>query len=381
MTFLSLITIRIPPLRVVLSLLLMPALLFPGCTPDQPDRIDIAWALSDTRGTACFDRVTAPRPLVFPDDAGPHDTFRTEWWYYTGNLTTDKGRHFGYQLTFFRQALSCDPVTGTSQWRTRQLYLAHLAITDTRNQQFYSTSRMNRQSLGVTGSRADPFAVWLDNWEVRQVGDTGSHLALEAASDEIFVSFTLVQAKPPIFQGVRGFSPKGPGEGNASYYYSLPRLHTRGIIGIGEDRFEVRGHSWFDHEWSTTVLGEDIQGWDWFSAHLEDGRDLVVCRIRKRDGSANGYGFGSISFADGTYVILSEPDFTLTPESHWQSPDTGIRYPVRWRILIPDHGLDLAAVPVIDHQEHTHAFTYWEGAMRFSGTEVQGMGYLEMTGY
>ncbi|MDZ7667778.1 MAG: lipocalin-like domain-containing protein [Desulfotignum sp.] len=327
----------------MLALMLMPALMFQGCTTDDPDRIDIAQALSNSQGTECFDRVTAPRPLVFPDDAGPHNTFRTEWWYYTGNLTTDTGRHFGYQLTFFRQALSCDPVTGTSQWRTRQLYLAHLAVTDTRNRQFYSTSRMNRESLNIAGCRSDPFAVWLDDW---QVTDTGSHLALDAASSDISLSFTLVQTKPPILQGDRGYSPKGPGKGNASYYFSLPRLETRGVIGIGKDRFEVKGSSWFDHEWSTTVIGEDIQGWDWFSAHLEDGRDLMVCRIRKADGTPNGFGFGSISLADGTYVILSENDFTLTPESFWKSPDSGTRYPVNWRIQIPAHDLDLAVAGI-----------------------------------
>jgi predicted secreted hydrolase len=223
--------------------------------------------------------------------------------------------------------------------------------------------------------------VWLDNWQVQQIDTPGSSLALEAASDDISLSFTLEQTKPPIFQGDRGFSPKGPGKGNASYYYSLPRLLTQGVIRIGNDRFEVRGHSWFDHEWSTTVLGKDIQGWDWFSAHLEDSRDLMVCRIRKADGTENGYSFGSISMADGTFVILTESDFTLTPTGHWKSPDTGIRYPVRWRIKILDHDLDLHVTPVMDHQEHTHAFAYWEGAMRFTADNVRGMGYLEMTGY
>ncbi len=369
---------RILSLMLMLFLVLVPALVFQGCTTEAPDRIDIAQALSNTQGTECFDRVTAPRPMVFPDDAGPHDTFRTEWWYYTGNLTTDTGRHFGYQLTFFRQALSCDPVTGTSQWRTRQLYLAHFAVTDTRNRQFYSTSRMNRESLKIAGCRSDPFAVWLDDW---QVTDTGTGLAMDAVANDISLSFTLVQTKPLILQGDRGYSPKGPGKGNASYYFSLPRLDTRGVISIGKDRFEVKGSSWFDHEWSTTVIGEDIQGWDWFSAHLEDGRDLMVCRIRKADGTPNGFGFGSISLADGTYVILSETDFTLTAKSHWKSPDTGTRYPVNWQIQIPAHDLDLTVIPVIDHQEHTHAFAYWEGAMRFTADNVQGMGYLEMTGY
>ncbi|MEX1299800.1 MAG: lipocalin-like domain-containing protein [Desulfotignum sp.] len=363
----------------MLALMLVPVLLLQGCgATDEPERIDIAAALSDAQESECFDRVTGPRPLVFPEDAGPHDNFRTEWWYYTGNLTTDTGRHFGYQLTFFRQALSCGPVTGTSRWRTRQLYLAHFAITDTQTRRFLSFSRMNRQSLNIAGTRSHPFTVWLDDW---QVADTGTSLAMEAAANNISLSFTLVQTKPLILQGDRGYSPKGPGKGNASYYFSLPRLDTRGVIGIGKDRFEVKGSSWFDHEWSTTVIGEDIQGWDWFSAHLEDGRDLMVCRIRKADGTPNGFGFGSISLADGTYAILSETDFTLTPKSHWESPDTGARYPVNWRIQIPAHDLDLTVIPVINHQEHTHAFAYWEGAMRFTGDNVRGMGYLEMTGY
>jgi predicted secreted hydrolase len=359
--------------------LIFPALFVWGCvSPEDTERIDIARALSDARNIDCFDTVTGPEPLDFPKDAGPHENFRTEWWYYTGNLTTARGRHFGYQLTFFRQALSCDPVTGNSRWRTRQLYFAHFALTDTRKKAFHALSRMNRQSLGIAGSRAQPFTVWVDNWQVKE---TGAHLFLNAVSDDITLSLTLEQEKPPIFQGDRGYSKKGPGTGNASFYFSLPRLHTQGTITVGETRFQVTGNSWFDHEWSTTVLGDDVQGWDWFSAHLDDGRDLMVCRIRKADGTSNGFGFGSVSFADGTYAILSETDFTLTPLVRWKSPETGKRYPVQWQIRIPEYNLDLSVTPVMDNQEHTHTFVYWEGAMHFSGPDVQGMGYLEMTGY
>src|SRR5213593_1413088 len=58
---------------------------------------------SDSAG---FARALAPRLLSFPADHGPHPDFRTEWWYYTGNLRTAAGRHFGFQLTFFRVALA-----------------------------------------------------------------------------------------------------------------------------------------------------------------------------------------------------------------------------------------------------------------------------------
>jgi predicted secreted hydrolase len=364
-------------ISVVLAVILT-GIFLQGCAPQEEDRIDIAQALSDVRGIDCFDSVTAPRPLIFPEDAGPHETFRTEWWYYTGNLTTGQGRHFGYQLTFFRQALSCEPVTGDSRWRTRQLYFAHFAVTDTQNKAFYAASRMNRESLGIAGSRAQPFHVWIDDWQVQQ---SNEHLVLTAQDGDISLSLELTRTKPAIFQGERGYSQKGPGTGNASYYYSFPRLSTRGTIAIDDNRFQVSGTTWFDHEWSTTVLGDEVKGWDWFSAHLADGRDLVVCRIRNADGTSNGYGFGSISFADGTYEILSESDFTLVPKTYWKSPDTGTRYPVVWHLTIAAHNLDLMVEPVINNQEHTHAFAYWEGAMRFFSPNVQGMGYLEMTGY
>ncbi|NIW46576.1 MAG: hypothetical protein GWN30_18025, partial [Gammaproteobacteria bacterium] len=65
-----------------------------------------------------FTRADGVIPLPFPETFGPHNDFRTEWWYYTGNLETEEGRHFGYQLTFFRQALVPQEqiLTSESQW-------------------------------------------------------------------------------------------------------------------------------------------------------------------------------------------------------------------------------------------------------------------------
>ena len=55
---------------------------------------------------AGYARVTETRRFVFPADHGPHPEYRTEWWYYTGNLESADGEHLGFQLTFFRQALA-----------------------------------------------------------------------------------------------------------------------------------------------------------------------------------------------------------------------------------------------------------------------------------
>lgn len=350
-----------------------------GCSPPpEQDRVNISRALSSAIGTACYENAEAVVDIKFPEDSGPHDTFQTEWWYYTGNIETSQGQQFGYQLTFFRQALSCEPVSGNSKWRTRQLYFSHFAVTDMKNNTFMSDFRMNRQSLGIAGAKSRPYRVWVDDWRVEQVKD---HLVLNAKSEKIRIQLFLSNEKPMILQGKKGLSRKGKDPSNASYYYSLPRLGTKGTLEIGPDTYKVTGHSWFDHEWSTSALDADVAGWDWFSVHLSDGRDLMVCQVRRSDGTPNGYGFGSLSFPDGTYKILSENMFSIRPKAYWTSPVTGMRYPSQWEIAIPDFGIVLDAIPLVQDQEHTHMFAYWEGAVRFSGDRIGGLGYVELTGY
>lgn len=350
-----------------------------GCNPaPEQDRINISKILSSTTGTACYEKADAPLAIDFPRDSGPHNTFRTEWWYYTGNLETSRGRQFGYQLTFFRQALSCEPVKGASKWRTRQLYFAHFAVTDIREKAFFSDFRMNRQSLGIAGAKSVPYTVWIDDW---QAGQADNHLVLTAKGKKAAIKLFLNREKPVILQGNQGLSRKGREPFNASYYYSLPRLEANGTIEIGPDIYRVTGKSWFDHEWSTSALGADVAGWDWFSVHLNDGRDLMVCRIRKADGTPSKYGFGSISFSDGTYVILSAGGFSIKTKKYWKSPATGRQYPSGWEIFLPGYSLVLTAVPMVQNQEHTHMFAYWEGAVHFSGKGITGLGYAELTGY
>ncbi len=344
----------------------------------KAEQINIAEALSKLESDDCFETAQKTRQIELPKDAGPHNGFRTEWWYYTGNLFTAQGREFGYQLTFFRQALSCEPVQGRSKWRTRQLYFAHFAVTDTRAKHFYSDQRMNRESLGIAGAKSFPYQVWIDNWQVRQKGD---QQILTAESKAFAVHLDLRPEKPVLLQGENGFSRKGKEPANASHYYSFPRLGTTGTITINDSQYRVKGVSWFDHEWNTSALGSDAAGWDWFSVHLEDGRDLMVCQVRNRNGSANGYGFGSISFSDGRVQTFKENQFDIIITGHWKSPDTGKTYPAKWQIAIPALNLNLTAIPAIPDQEHTGLFSYWEGAARFTGRHAKGMGYVEMTGY
>ena len=361
-----------------LFLLLVTAIMLAGCdSPTGKETIDIGQAISSPTALPCFKRADRERPLVFPADHGSHEDFQTEWWYYTGNLADPWGRRFGYQLTFFRRALACGPVTGTSSWRTRQLYFAHFAVTDIGTEAFHSDSRMARESIGIAG--ATPHRVWIENWSAQKTGDNKIHLAARGA--DFSVEFILSSGKPLVLQGRSGLSQKSAQPGNASYYYSLPRSPTRGTIRTPSGEFSVAGLTWFDHEWSTSALDSDEKGWDWFALQLDDGRDIMVCRIRRADNRPNGFSFGCISHADGDYDILGPEDFILTSTATWQSPVTRCTYPSGWKIFISPLNLGLKVTPRLKAQEHTGDFIYWEGAVAVSGSQVSGSGYVELTGY
>ncbi len=238
-----------------------------------------------------FARATAPRPFSFPADSGPHPEFRTEWWYYTGNLETAAGRHFGFQLTFFRTALAPPAARATdrsapspSAWSARQLYLAHFALTDTAGRRFHAWSRLDREALGLAGAQASPFRVWLEDWSAESDAPGGLPVRLRAAEGDVAIDLVLASEKPVALQGDRGLSRKGPEPGNASYYYSLSRMTARGTVRAGGEALAVSGLAWMDREWSTSALGPELVGWDWVALQLDDGRDVMLYRLRRRDG-------------------------------------------------------------------------------------------------
>lgn len=357
----------------------------PEDTADKgEERLSVAQLLGggNTEGYA---RAYAPRPFAFPADHGPHPDYRQEWWYFTGNLATPKGRRFGFQLTFFRTALAPGPVERDSAWATRQAYMAHFTVSDIGAGRFHAFERFSRAALGLAGAEAQPFRVWLEDWSADGEGEGVLPMRLRAAEEGIAVDLTLDSAKPPVLQGDRGLSRKGPAPGNASYYYSLPRMPTRGAVRIGDETFQVEGLSWMDREWSTSGLGEDQVGWDWFSLQLADGREVMFYRLRRRDGSADPFSGGTLVRADGSSRRLGPEDVRLRVLEHWQSPRTGVRYPSRWAFGIPKEGMELEITPYLPDQELDLAVRYWEGAIQVreaaQHSPLAGSGYMELTGY
>jgi len=341
--------------------------------------VSSALTAADDRGYA---RALAPREFHFPADHGPHPAFRTEWWYYTGNLATAGGSRFGFQLTFFRSALAPGMPVRSSAWATRQAWLAHFTVSDVQGGKFHSFERWSRGAVGLAGAQADPFRVWVKDWTA-EGKPPGMHLT--ASAGEAGIDLVLQAGKPPVLQGERGLSRKSAEPGNASYYYSLTRMPTTGTVRLGDERFPVTGEAWMDREWSTSSLGKDEVGWDWFALQLADGEDLMLYRLRRKDGSIDPASSGTLIGPRGETRPLGLAGFQLESSGEWRSPRSGARYPARWRVRVPSEDLDLEIRPRLADQELDVSFRYWEGAMAVEGTRhgkpVQGQGYVELTGY
>jgi predicted secreted hydrolase len=322
----------------------------------------------------------------FPRDYFDHPDFQTEWWYYTGNLKSANGRRYGFELTFFRQAVSRD-LAQAATWDVKDLYLTHLALSDLDGQKFYHSERINRAGPGIAGVSVSTSSIWNGNWQIQW---EGSDQKLQAVEKQFQLHLVLHPEKSPVLHGENGFSQKSEGAGHASYYISLTRLTATGQLELNAEQFEVSGLAWMDHEFFTHLLEAGQIGWDWLSLQLEDNTELMLFRIRRKDGSLDPFSSGTYVDAQGKSTHLRASDFILEPlTENWTSPVTHATYPIGWKIMIPRLQIELEAHTTLAAQELAGktkiAPPYWEGAITLGGHRgkmpLGGVGYLEMTGY
>ena len=342
-------------------------------------------ALAPAFAQSAWKNASPDHRFEFPRDHASHPDSKIEWWYYTGNVATASGRRFGYQVTFFRVGVDHTPAN-PSKWAVRDIFMAHLAVSDPDGRRYRFDERLSRGGPGLSGAATDRYRVWNDDWSAR-LDDNGHHI-IQARSREAAVEFTLDEGKAPALNGVKGFSQKGAQAGNASNYYSLTRMPTRGAITIDGERFEVTGESWMDHEFGTSFLEPEQQGWDWLSIQLDDRRELMLYQLRRADGSRDPRSSGTLVEADGRTRHLTAADFTMAPTGTLFTPPSGAKYPVGWTIGLASEGLSLSVSTPLANQELRTlgaGVAYWEGMIEVAGTArgraVSGRGYLEMTGY
>jgi predicted secreted hydrolase len=326
------------------------------------------------------------RPLRFPRDHGAHAPYRTEWWYLTGWLEAPGEPALGVQITFFRSRTRHDGAN-PSRFAPTQLLFAHAAIASPRAGRLVHAQRSARAGFGLAGFSEADLDVAIGSWELQRDARNTIHARIDDESLALDLRFT--PAGPPVPQGDRGYSRKGPEAAQASWYYSLPQLAVDGRIRgpDGVAARAVRGHAWLDHEWSSEILHPDASGWDWVGLNLDDGSALMAFRIRHRD--------GSVLWSDAHWIApervagrelprkASEPPRFL-PLRHWRSARSGASWPVAMRI--ETNGRLLVLEPLLDDQEidasASTGTVYWEGAVVvLEGGRRIGAGYLELTGY
>ena len=331
-------------------------------------------------------QATAGYRFAFPRDHASHPDYKIEWWYYTGNLKAKDGRRFGYQVTWFRVGIDHTP-SNPSRWTIRDLYMTHLAVSDAAGQRYRFAEKLSRGGPGLAGADTHRYHVWNEDW-TGTLNERGQHV-LTAMSKDAGIDLVLDEGKAPAINGVNGISQKGAREGNASHYYSLTRMPTRGTIMVDGERVDVEGLTWMDHEFGTSFLEPEQRGWDWLAIQLSDGRELMLYQLRRADGSRDPRSSGTLVNKDGSTVHLGNDDFTQAPGQARFKSANGTVYPVEWTIGIPAHAITLRVTTPLEDQElslvRSTGIAYWEGMIDVAGTsgsaKVTGSGYLEMTGY
>ena len=323
----------------------------------------------------------------FPRDDFSHDDFRIEWWYYTGNLESETGRRFGYQMTFFRVGLEGDqPIDNPSKWKVDHIYFAHMTVSDIQNKNFHFFERINRKGIKNAGAESDRFKIWNSDWSLTADGNTQKIIAQENATG---IELNLTPIKKRVFHGKNGISVNGSDKGNASHYFSFTRMKTEGSVFIKGENFKVTGTSWMDREFSSNPLNPSLVGWDWFSLKLDNQTEIMLYQLRQKDGNIDPHSSGTFIAADQNSHHLTLDNFSISPKSTWTSDKTNATYPALWEIDLPESDTHLKIIPDFSDQElynlRSISGSYWEGSVSVKGSvagkPVTGKGYVELVGY
>lgn len=324
-------------------------------------------------------------PPTLPRDHGPHPAFRTEWWYFTGWFKSPELEHpLGLQITFFRSAPNVD-VLNPSAFTPKQLLLAHAAVTLPSEGKLKHAQIIRRAGTGgaLFGSHPQQvLTIQMPGWALQT--DQGDEWKCAIQTPQLAMNLRMEQTQEPWLQGRGGYSQKGPKPEQSSHYITLPHMKCSGTIGLNGKTLPVKGSFWMDHEWSSTVLAPNAQGWDWVGLHGNNGESLMAFQIRDQNTSKPPvWVHATLRQADGTVSTFKQVKFEI--QRQWKSTRTGIEYPVQQQLVLDKQTFSLE--PLFDDQElnalASSGTLYWEGAVRVKNTDTSpwGQGYLEMTGY
>jgi predicted secreted hydrolase len=370
-----------------LFILAATVLLVTGCTSEAEKKRQPLKLLADADGQ--FTNASLDKPIIFPQAHAPKKDYRQEWWYLTAILTTEDDQSLASQWTLFRRAV------GDKHW-----YFAHAALADANNHS--AAYRNGREELGNVNITTEPFNATIDDWQWQSkstllpaslvygsaIGSINSALDVSAVDGAIKekaatttrendwqVDLKLATTADYFLQGDNGFSLKHPNLNIASHYYSQPFIDVTGKVYWQGKWQKVTGTAWFDREWASQMLGQDQQGWDWFSLRLNKNTALMVFRVRS---DQQDYFYASIMSRNGEIRSIASSDITLI--SHHKNTSSDSPYPQSFSLAIAKENINIKVEVINKQQIMRFGIEYFEGMVSFSGSH-QGEGFVEMTGY
>lgn len=333
--------------------------------------------------SAAFKRPRFPHEFSFPADHGPHPGFRTEWWNLAGSLEDEQGRYLGIQFMIMRLGLLAEPPDRASRWAATDVYVAVFSASDPAAGRLRTDSRTSRAAVGLAGASAELRRVWVEDWQLKQGAAPGLGLTVQSRSGEVALSLTLLNEKPLIDENEVRESDSG--RDTPFHFYLEPRLRAEGSLRMGEANLTVHGSMSMEHAWGELPLPGGPVALDRFTLHLTDGRELLLSRTHRVDGSGKPETTGLLIGAEGGASALANADVQLNPTGYWVKDSTGVRYPVRWSLHIPDHALELVLSPYYENQAGLVWLPFWAGPMRISTQSPDqtnvGDGFVQLMGY
>ena len=309
------------------------------------------------------------KPLKFPRDEQKHDHI-IEWWYFNGHLKTKNGRTFSYMNTLFAAKPNKVAIPLAKRLPLKTWYFAHYLLTDHQKQKVWSkivpVSFVDKKSFTLP-------LLWVQYDNSCLLVET-KLFNYQIVND--LVDLNLSAKKKPLLVNNKGFIDLGD---KATYYYSLSRLKTKGLIKAGKKWLEVSGLSWMDHQWAQTPLTKNDK-WTWFSLQLNNGID-IICFVY---GDKNKI-FHATMLDKNNRQKITNNLFLKIGRIKYASPDTGAIYQLDYEIYLPDWDLKLNVKPLNRKQEMVFGpLNYWEGPIKvegmYFGKKISGQGFLEITG-
>lgn len=306
------------------------------------------------------------RPIEFPRDEQKHDHI-IEWWYFNGNLRAGNGRTFSYMNCLFAAKPDKIDIPFLKKGPIKELFFSHYLLSDNKSQ-FKNIT--NPLCIVDNNSFTKPL-LWV-NYDNSCLIEETAPFKYHVVND--FIDLNLESQKNPLLVNKSGFLDLSV---KTTYYYSLTRLKTEGIIKENGKWIKVSGLSWMDHQWAQTPLTDDDK-WRWFSIQLDNNCE-IVCFVYGDEIKT-----GHASMIDGRGNIKTTDRIELLPgKTKYENKKTGSEYRLEYKINIPAFGLTIKTSPLKKEQEMVfETIKYWEGGIKIkgkmNGQSVSGLGFCEL---